>query len=181
MATPLTTPSDLIDSADEMQRMILALREAMTDSMVERLATTAGVALEVVDRLNDEDTRDAVHTIIDRVTEFHRIGALDTLFETVLLMHAMRSAATDSIVERLFAFMEQMANTLGSEAMTQCADDVLCSLETAAAETAKAPASGGVFATLSMLSKPESQQSLQFLLKFGEALRQSHHASCNND
>ncbi len=177
MATPMTTAIADGEDTDEMQRLLLALREALTDSMVERLAVTAGVAMEVVDRLNDEDTRDAVHTIIDRVTEFHRIGALDTLFETVLLMHAMRSAATDSIVERLFVFAEQMANTLGSEAMTALADDVLNSLDTAASETAKTPATGGLFSTLSMISKPETQQTLQFLLKFGDALRRSNHAS----
>jgi len=176
MATPMTTPSDG-EAPDEMQRMLLALREALTDSMVERLATTAGVAMEVVDRLNDEDTRDAVHTIIDRVTEFHRIGALDTLFETVLLLHAARSAATDSIVERLFTFIEQTANTIGSDAMVTLADDVLKSLDTAAVESAKAPARGGMFAAMTMLSKPEMQQSIQFMLKFGDALRRSHHAS----
>lgn len=173
MATPMTSPAADSNTADEMQRLIFALREALTDSMVERLATTAGVALEVVDRLNEEETRDAVHTIIDRVTEFHRLGALDTLFETVLLLHAMRSAATDNIVERLFAFVEQMANTLGSDAMAECADDLLNSLETAAAESAKAPAGGGLWSAISMLSKPESQQSLQFLLKFGHALQRA--------
>lgn len=178
MATPMTTPLDG-DAPDEMQRVILALREALTDSMVERLATTAGVALEVVDRLNEQDTRDAVHSIIDRITEFHRLGALDTLFETVLLIHAMRSAATDSIVERLFAFVEQSANTLGSDAMVQTADDVLVSLESAARETAKTPASGGIFSMLSLMSKPESQQTLQFLLKFGEGLQRAQSGSGN--
>jgi uncharacterized protein YjgD (DUF1641 family) len=158
---------------DEMQRVIVALRDALTDSMVERLATTAGVALEVIDRLNEKETRDAVHTIIDRITEFHRIGALDTLFETVLLLHAMRSAATDSIVERLFSFIEQTANTLGTDAVAQCADNVMMSLEQAAKESAQAPQSGGVWSTISLLAKPESQQSLQFLLKFGEVLRRA--------
>lgn len=177
MATPITTPIERDDINDEMQRVLMALREALTDSMVERLASTAGVALEVVDRLNDEETRDAVHTIIDRITEFHRIGALDTLFETVLVLHAMRSAATDSIVERLFTFVEHLANTFGSDAMVQCAEDVLNSLDHAAAETAKSPAGGGLLSMISLMTKPESQQTLQFLLKFGEALRGSQTAS----
>lgn len=172
MATPMTTPVDG-GTPDEIQRVVLALREALTDSMVERLATTAGVALEVVDRLNEEDTRDAVHSIIDRITEFHRLGALDTLFETVLLVHAMRSAATDNIVERLFMFIEQAACALDNEAMVQCADSVVQSLEDAATESANAPASGGIFSMLSLMSKPESQQTLQFLLKFGESLQRA--------
>ena len=172
MATPMTTPIDG-DAPDEIQHVILALREALTDSMVERLATTAGVALEVVDRLNEEETRAAVHSVIDRLTEFHQLGALDTLCETVLLLHAVRSAATDSIVERLFTFAEQAANTLGSDEMVQTAGDILQSLESAATETAKAPASGGLLAMVSLLSKPESQQTLQFLLKFGEGLQKA--------
>ena len=174
MATPMTANSD---APDEIQRGIQAARDALTDSMVERLATTAGVALEVVDRLNEAETRAAVHTLIDRLTEFHRLGALDTLCQTVLLLHAMRSAATDSIVERLFTFVEQTANTLGSDAMVQTADAVLRSLEQAATESAKSPASGGILSMLSLLSKPESQQTLQFLLKFGEGLRHAQGGS----
>jgi len=173
MATPIISPAENTESSDEMARLLLALREALTDSMVERLATTAGVALEVVDRLNEEETRDAVHSIFDRLTEFHSIGALDTLFESVLLLHAVRSAATDSIVERLFGFIEQAANTFGSEAMLQCADDVLGSLEQAAQETDNTPAKGGLLSTISLLSKPESQQTIEFLLKFGAALQKS--------
>ena len=171
MATPMKTPVDGDGAPDEIQRAVLALREALTDSMVERLATTAGVALEVVDRLNEEETRDAVHSIIDRITEFHRLGALDTLFETVLLIHAMRSAATDNIVERLFMFVEQAASTLDNDAMVQCADNAVQALENAATESAKEPASGGIFSMLSLMSKPESQQTLRFLLKFGEELQ----------
>jgi uncharacterized protein YjgD (DUF1641 family) len=173
MATPITSAAENANSSDEMQRLMLAMREALTDSMVERLASTAGVALEVVDRLNKDETRDAIHTIFDRLTEFHRIGALDTLFETVLLLHAVRSAATDNIVERLFGFVEQAANTIGSEAMLQCADDVLTSLEHAAQEVDAEPAKGGLLSTISLLSKPESQQTIVFLLKFAAALQQS--------
>ena len=154
----------------EMDRILTAARDALTDSMVERLASTSGAALEVVDRLSDPETSAAVHAIIDKVTEFHRIGALDTLFQTVMVLHAARSAATDSIVERLAAFVEQSITTLGSDEMAQCATDLVQALETATAEVAKNPSKGGLMSTVSLLSKPESQQSLYFLLKLGEAL-----------
>jgi uncharacterized protein YjgD (DUF1641 family) len=155
----------------EIERLTVAMREALTDSMVERLSVTGANALEVVDRLNDEQTREAVHSVIDQLSELHRIGALQTLFDFVALFHAMRSAATDNIVERLFAFMEHILNTVGSEEMASLADNVRESMDAAAAETAAAPARGGLFATISLLSKPESQQSLQFLLSFGQKLR----------
>ena len=44
-------------------------------------------------------------------------GAIDTLCETVLTLHALRNELTDNMVERLFTFFEQMINTVGNEAM----------------------------------------------------------------
>ena len=175
MASDTTTAPSLSNQPplSETERLVLAVREALTDSMVERLSVTGANALELVDRLNEEETRDAVHGLIDRVTELHRIGALETLFDMVALIHAMRSAATDNIVERLFGFMEHILNTIGTEDMARLADNVRQSMEDAATEAAAQPAKGGVFSTLSLLSKPESQQSLQFLLAFGQKLQKS--------
>ncbi|MCT8973819.1 hypothetical protein [Microbaculum marinisediminis] len=158
--------------ADEMARLTLAIREALTDSMVERLAITGGSAFELVDRLNDEQTSEAVHGLLDRLTELHKVGALDTLFELVLLMHAARNASTDNIVERMFMFFEQMINTVGNEAMGTLAENTREALEEAAEEAARKPAKGGMLATVSMLSKPEAQKSLAFLLAFSEKLQQ---------
>ncbi len=163
-----TQMSGNAQTSDEVKRLATAMSEALTDSMVNRLATTAGVALEVVDRLNDENTRDAIHKLVDRITELHEIGALDTLFETVLLVHAVRSAATDNIVERLAIFAEELANNLGSDDVMTLTNDIVSSLKTASEQTAS---TGGIFSVLSLLSKPESQESLQFLLNFGSALR----------
>ena len=80
---------------DEGSRLVLAAREALTDSMVERLAATGANALELIDRLNDEATSAALHSLIDRLTEMHKVGALDTLCDTVMMLHAARNALTD--------------------------------------------------------------------------------------
>lgn len=156
----------------EIMRLAQAAREALTDSMVERLSGTGANVLEIVDRLNDEDTRDAIHTVLRRLTELHRTGALNTLFDLVVLLHAVRDASTDNIVERVFGFIEKMGNTLASDDMAELADSTRAAFQEAAAKTAGAPAQGGMFATLSLLSKPESQRSLQFLLNFGASLEQ---------
>lgn len=178
MATETTGNPALANepAPSEAERLLIAMREALTDTMVERLSVTGANALELVDRLNDEETRDAVHSTIDRLVELHRVGALHTMFDLIVLLHAMRSAATDNIVERLFGFAEHALNTVGSEEMAKLADNVRQSMDEAAAESAAKPARGGLFATLSLLSKPESQRSLQFLLGFGEKLRQAHGA-----
>jgi uncharacterized protein YjgD (DUF1641 family) len=170
-----TTMSETMISnqpVDEIARLTLAAREALTDAMVERLATTGASALELVDRLNDEQTSAAVHTLLDRLTELHKLGALDTLFDLVTLLHAARNAATDNIIERLFTFFEQMINTVGNEEMGMLAGNARIAIEEAAEETAKMPVRGGVMPMLSMLSKPETQRSLAFLLAFSAKLQQ---------
>ena len=157
---------------DELTRLTVAAREALTDSMIERLAVTGAAALELVDRLNDKQTSEALHALIDRLTELHRSGALDTVCDLVMTVHAARNALTDNMVERLFAFFEYMINTVGNEPMGELAENARISFEEAAEETsAGAPRSGGLFATLSLLSKPEAQKSLAFLLAFGDKLR----------
>ncbi len=156
----------------EIERLTIAAREALTDSMVERLATLGGNGLELLDRLNDPGTSEAVHSLLDRLTELHKVGAIDTLCEVALTLHAMRNAATDNIVERLFMFAESMINTVGNEAMGELAENTRLALEEAAQESAKAPApKGGMMATLSMLGKPETQRSLAFLLAFSAKLQ----------
>jgi uncharacterized protein YjgD (DUF1641 family) len=158
---------------DELGQLQKAAREALTDSMVERLAITGANALQLLDRLNDERTSDAINVVIDRVTELHSAGALNTLFDIVVLLHAARDASTDNIVERLFGFVEQMINTVGNEAMATLASNTRQALDEAAVETAQTTPRGGLLATITMLSKPEAQRSLAFLLSFGEKLQRS--------
>jgi uncharacterized protein YjgD (DUF1641 family) len=156
---------------DEMERLTLAMREALTDPMVERLTTMGANGLELLDRMNDPQTREAVHTLIDRLAELHKVGALDTACDMIMLLHAARNALTDNMVERLFAFFEQMVNTVGNEAMGEIAENTRLALDEAADETQRALPRGGLMAMLSLLSKPESQCSLAFLLAFGEKLQ----------
>ncbi len=155
------------DPTPDLGRLAQAAAEAMTDGMVERMSITAANSLEVVDRLNDEDTREAVHALLDRVTEMHRSGAMDTVFETIALLHGARSAMTDAMVERLFIFVEHMMNNLANEEMALMAHNARMAMEEAVDETQKeGKPSGGLMSTIAMLSKPETQQAMQFLLAF---------------
>lgn len=168
----MSNPRLANEPVSEVERLAQAAREALTDSMVERLAMTGANALELVDRINDAGANEAMHALIDRLAQLHKVGAIDTLFETVLLLHAARNAATDSIVERLFTFFEQTVNTVGTEAMGALVDNARLSLDEAAEETERQAPRGGIFATLALLAKPESQKSLMFLMSFAEKLRQ---------
>ncbi len=156
----------------EMERLTLAAREALTDGMIERLASLGGNGLELLDRLNEPATNAAVHSLIDRLTELHKVGAIDTICDLAMTVHAMRNALTDNIVERLFMFAESMINTVGNEAMGELAENTRLALEEAAQESAKAPTpKGGMMSTLSLLGKPETQRSLAFLLAFSAKLQ----------
>ena len=155
-----------------MARLAQAAQDALTDSMVERLSVTGANALEVVDRLNEEETRDAILTLIDKVTEMHRTGALDTLFQLLGLVHGARSALTDSMVERICMFGETMIDNLANEEVAAMAHNARCAMEEAIDETASRPKpGGGLLSTISMLSKPETQQALQFMLAFACHMR----------
>ena len=154
-------------SQADVLRVAQAAQEALTDTMVERLSITGANAMEVLDRLNDEDTRDAVMFLVDRITDLHRIGALGTMFEAVTMLHGARSALTDNMIERLFIFVEHMINNLANEEVAAMAHNARMAMDEAVDEIRARPQpSGGLMSTLKMLSRPESARAMQFLLAF---------------
>jgi len=161
------------ESQDSALRLVQAAGEALTDGMVERMAVTGGNALEVLDRLNDDDTRDAVMSVIDRLTELHRSGALETLFDLVSLLHAGRSALTDSMVERLMVWAETMISNVANEHLAELAGQACGAMHEAAEETAQVQPKGGLMSTISMLGKPETQQAMRFLLAFAGKMQKN--------
>ena len=100
----------------------------------------------------------------------HRSGALDTAIQAVSALHAARSALTDGMVERLFAFVEHMASTVATEELATLAHEARGALEDANATTSRMKPCG-VMGMVKMLTAPESQKTLAFLLAFGSNLR----------
>jgi uncharacterized protein YjgD (DUF1641 family) len=176
MATPTPIPDqagpDVSDTRHEVDLLVHAFRESLTDNIVERLATTATTVLGITDRLNNEDTADAVHGVIDKLTDLHKLGALDTLYECVLAIHAVREAMTDNIIERGVVYIERITNTVGSDVLLDCIDDVLTALEKASTKSAS-DNGGGALSTFWLLLKPESQQTIRFMLRFGSEFSQT--------
>lgn len=151
---------------DDLLRVAKAAKEALTDNMVERLTGMAGNLLEVLDKLNDEETKDALMATVDRLTDLHRVGALETLFSMVEGVHAARMAMNDAMVDRLFGFMEHMFNNLATEEVATLAHNTRRAMEEAIDDVADKPHPGGIFATLAMLSKPETQHAIHLMLTF---------------
>lgn len=158
-------------AVEELAQLLQGARNAMCDSMVERLAVTAGNSLEVLDKLNDPDVQAGMSALLDGIGSLHRNGALETLLDTVQMIHAARRAASDSMIDRAFSFIEHMANNLGTEDLATLAHEAKGAMEDAIAECSIPAASPGLMGTVRMLSKPETQESLRFMLSFSCALR----------
>jgi len=156
---------------EELQRLVGVVSDALTDGMVERAATTYGSVLEVVDHIAEPDTLEAIHSALDELTTLHRTGGLTSLFELIHFVNAMRNAATDGMVERGAEFIETMINNLGTEEIAGLAANAAEAMQEAKEEAAAASHRGGLFSTLGMLSKPETQASLHFLLTFAQKLQ----------
>lgn len=145
--------------------------DSLSDQMVERLSTASANVMEVADRLNDDETRDAIHSLLDELTALHRNGGLTALFEGLHFINAIRNAMTDGMVERMAIFAEHMVDNLGSEEVAKLASETADAISVAAQETAQNPPAGGMMSTLRLLSQPETQASLQFLLNVAGKLR----------
>jgi uncharacterized protein YjgD (DUF1641 family) len=152
--------------------LLNAARNAVTDNMVERGVSAVGSLLELADQISQPETREAMQTLLEELTTLHRNGGIVTLFELIHFLNAMRNAVTDNIVERGAVFIEQMVNNLANEEVAVLAGVAKGALHEAAKETADTSHKGGLFATLGMLSKPETQASLGFLLTFASKLRE---------
>jgi len=156
----------------DLGHFVNAIRSASTDSIVERGATTAGDVLGLADHLSQPDTREAIHELLDELTTLHRTGGFTSLFELIHFLNAMRNATTDNIVERGSIFFEHMINNLGTEEIATLASNATNAMHEAVEETAAIQHKGGLFATLNMLTKPETQSSLHFLLTFAKKLQE---------
>lgn len=170
--TDLTPPTAAVPPAvKELADVAQGVKNALNDSMVERLMSTAGNTLEIVDKLNDPDVRAGLSALLDGIAEMHRNGALETLLSTVQLLHGVRRAANDSMVERLFLFIEHMMNNLATEDLATLAHEAKGAMEDALDQCAIPSGGGGLFGTMKMLANPDTQEALRFMLAFSCSLR----------
>lgn len=148
-----------------------AAAAALTDGMVERLATTISTGLEILDRVNDPDTRAALHRLIDGLTTLNATGALDTAFEAAAVMQAARAAVTDDMIERIYHLLETMANNLATREIAELARNTEMSLYEAMRRADAPTEPKSLFGMVRRLLEPESVRTMSMLLAFGNAMR----------
>ncbi len=81
----------------ELERVIGAARDALTDEMVSRLASTAGDAVELMDQVNRAGLARAIPALAQMVNN----GDLDRLSQVARLYSSAQDALTDEMISRL--------------------------------------------------------------------------------
>ncbi len=81
----------------EVERVVAAARDALTDEMVSRLASTAGDAVELMDQVNRAGLARAIPALAQMVNN----GDLERLSQLARLYNSAQDALTDEMVTRL--------------------------------------------------------------------------------
>jgi uncharacterized protein YjgD (DUF1641 family) len=185
---------------EELERIVAAARDSLTDEMVARLAGTATDAMDLVDRVN----RTGLSSAIPALAEMVNNGDLDRLAKLARVYGSAEDALTDEMVGRMAEtvaegmslldranrggagrLVEMLAQLESSGSLERIAaalprlserldvlEGMLAAFDTAAAESARAPrATGGVGGLWGMMRDPDNQDALRYLINLGKAMR----------
>lgn len=185
---------------EELERIVAAARDSLTDEMVARLAGTATDAMDLVDRVNRTGLSSAIPALAEMVSN----GDLDRLAKLARVYGSAEDALTDEMVGRMAEtvaegmslldranrggagrLVEMLAQLESSGSLERIAaalprlserldmlEGMLAAFDTAAAESARAPrATGGVGGLWGMMRDPDNQDALRYLINLGKAMR----------
>ena len=165
----------------ELERLVAAARDSLTDEMVSRLSATVGDGMDLLDKVN----RSGVAGALPAISQLVANGDLERLVHLARTYGAAQDAMTDEMVARLaetvaesLSLMDRLNRAgldrlVGSiERLAEVLERTMGALEAANAEMKTRPGAGGGFGGLWQLMKqPENQETLRFLLAFGRAFR----------
>ncbi len=195
----MSNPNEAVSTDLEVQRVVEAARDALTDEMVGRLTEAVGEGLSLLDQINRSGLEKALPSIarmvrdgdLERLVQLARVygSAEDALSDEMIGRLAETVAEGLSLMDRLsrggvLRLVEMLEKMQASGALERIAvtlprlmerldavEHVLGSLEAAVEETSRLPApSGGLGGTWHVLRDPQAQRSLQLLQNFGKHL-----------
>jgi uncharacterized protein YjgD (DUF1641 family) len=198
----MSTSNEAVSTDLEVQRVVEAARDALTDEMVGRLTEAVGEGLSLLDQINRSGLEKALPSIarmvrdgdLERIVQLARVygSAEDALSDEMIGRLAETVAEALSLMDRLsrggvLRLVEMMERMQASGALERIAvtlpklmerlesvEHVLGSLEAAVDDTSRLPApSGGLGGTWQVLRDPQAQRSLQLLQNFGKHLGKS--------
>ena len=184
----------------ELERVIAAARDSMTDEMVGRLAGSAAEAMDLVDKAGRSGLSKAIPALAEMVNN----GDLDRLSQLARVYHAAQDALTDEMVGRLaetfgdglslldrvnrsgiWRLVEVLEHLESTGALERIAEmlpqllerlemmsGLLGCLEDAAKKSKEHPASGGIGSLWRIMTDEKTVHSLQFLLAVGEQMQE---------
>ncbi|MBU2753913.1 hypothetical protein HFU84_14010 [Acidithiobacillus sp. CV18-2] len=173
-----------LDRIVHLARLVGAASDSMSDEMVGRLAEIATGGLDLLDRVERADLTKALPAISALVHN----GDLDRIVQIARTLGAMGDSMSDEMVTRLATLAADAMCLLDRAVRTGVMDrvlrvveqmdaqhiltDFLSCLAGATEEAAKEPApKGGLFGLLDIMKKPETQETIQFLMLVGKHFR----------
>ena len=184
----------------EMERVIAAARDSLTDEMVGRLAGSAAEALDLMDKAGRAGLAKAIPALAEMVHN----GDLERLAQITRVYHAAQDALTDEMIGRLAetlgegmslldrvnrsgfwrlvevmeklestGALERIATTLPMlvERLDMVAGMLHC-MENAAVKAKEQPASGGIGNMWSMMTSEKTARALQFLVEMSDQMQE---------
>jgi uncharacterized protein YjgD (DUF1641 family) len=167
--------------AVELESLVAAARDSMTDEMVSRLSATVAEGMDLLDKVN----RSGVAGALPAISQLVANGDLDRLVALARTYGAAQDAMTDEMVARLaetaaesLSLIDRMNRAgldrlIGSiERLAVMLERTMGALDAASRELGAQPAAGGGFGGLwQLMRQPENQETLRFMLAFGRAFR----------
>jgi len=196
----MSTSNEAISTDLEMQRVVEAGRDALTDEMVGRLTEAVGEGLSLLDQVN----RSGVEKALPSIARMVRDGDLERLVQLARVYGSAEDALSDEMIGRLAGTMaeglslmdrlsrggalhlvDMLEKMQASGALERIAvtlpkimerlehiEHVLGSLEAAVAEAERMPApQGGVGGLWQLARDAETQRGLQLLVTLNKKLR----------
>ena len=184
----------------EVERVIAAARDSLTDEMIGRLAGSAAEALDLMDKAGRAGLAKAIPALAEMVNN----GDLERISQIARVYHAAQDALTDEMIGRLAetlgesmtlldrvnrsgfwrlvevmeklestGSLERIANALPKlvERLDMVANVLHC-MEDAAARVKAQPASGGIGNLWSTMTDEKTARSLQFLIEMSDQMQE---------
>lgn len=189
VARALPAISSLVENGDlerivQLARLSGAAADSMSDEMVGRLAGLASDGMDLLDRVN----RSQVVNALPAISALVENGDLERIVHLARMAGAAGDSMSDEMVSRLASLATDAMCLLDRATRTGVMDrllgvaekmdqdhiltDFLHCLSGATEEAASAPApKGGIGGLWEMMKKPETQQTIQFLMLVGKHFR----------
>jgi uncharacterized protein YjgD (DUF1641 family) len=184
---------------EDIERVLAAARDSLSDEMVSRLSGTVADAIDLVDRVNRTGLAAAIPALaamvnngdLDRLAKLARVygAAEDALTEDTVARLAETLAESLSLLDRLnrggaARLVTVLARLESSGALQRIADTmsrmlhkletierVVHAFEEARAETDQGPrSSGGMGGLWTLMRDPQTQDALRFMVNVGKKL-----------